>query len=306
MSRKIHPHNRLIVILGPTASGKSSLAVKLAKEFNGEIISADSRQIYKEMDIGTAKITKKEMDGISHYLIDIVKPNQGFTLAQYKREAIKIIKDIQKKEKLPFLVGGTGLYIQSIVDNLEIPQVKPDKKLREKLEKQDTNDLFRQLKKLDPESIQFIDRNNKRRIIRALEVCFLTQKPFSKQRKRGQPIFDVLQIGINVEKNELEKRTEKRTEEMIKEGLVEEVKKLLEKYNPDLPCFSGIGYQEIIPYLKGEISLDKAKELIARHTRQYAKKQMVWFKRDKRIHWVKSYPQVKKSTEKFLSGETLC
>ncbi|MBU1255322.1 tRNA (adenosine(37)-N6)-dimethylallyltransferase MiaA, partial [Patescibacteria group bacterium] len=154
---------KLIIILGPTASGKSDLAIKLAKEFNGEIISADSRQIYKEMDIGTAKVTKKEMDNIPHYLINIINPNQEFTLAQYKKLAVKTIKDIQKRNKLPFLVGGTGLYIQSIVDNLQIPEVVPDKKLRDKLENQTNQKLYNQLKKLDPESLKVININNKRR-----------------------------------------------------------------------------------------------------------------------------------------------
>jgi tRNA dimethylallyltransferase len=174
----------LIVILGPTASGKSNLAIKLAKKFNGEIISADSRQIYQEMDIGTAKITKEEMSGIPHYLIDIVKPDQEFTLAQYKKLAVKIIKDVQKRGKLPFLVGGTGLYIQAVVDNLEIPQVKPNKKLRNKLEKLTNQELLNQLKKLDPLSAVSIDPNNKRRLIRALEVCLIAKKPFSQQRKK--------------------------------------------------------------------------------------------------------------------------
>ncbi len=298
----INGTSKLIVILGPTASGKSSLAVKLAKEFNGEIISADSRQIYKEMNIGTAKITKKEMDGIPHYLIDIVKPNQDFTLAQYKKKTIRIIKDIQRRRKLPFLVGGTGLYIQSIVDNLEIPQVKPNRKLREKLEKKNTSDLFKQLKKLDPDIIKIVDGSNKRRIIRALEVCLLTKKPFSKQRKKGQSLFDILQIGLEVEKDELEKRIEKRAEQMIREGLVEEVKKLLKNYNPDLPCFSGIGYQEIILYFKGELSLEKAKELISLHTRQYARRQMTWFRRDKRIHWVRRHSEAKGLIKGFLNN----
>jgi len=293
--------NKLIVILGPTASGKSSLAVKLAKEFNGEIISADSRQIYRGMDIGTAKITKKEMEGIPHYLIDIVRPDQDFTLAQFKKEAIKIIRDIQKRGKLPFLVGGTGLYIQSIVDNLKIPEVKPNKKLREKLEKRTSERLFNQLKKLDPESVKIVDRNNKRRIIRALEVCLLTKKPFSEQRKKDQPLFDILQIGLSVEHKILERRIKQRASKMVRNGLTKEVEKLAKKYDPKLPAMSGIGYQEIIPYFKKEISLEQAKELIALHTRQYARRQATWFRRDKRIHWVKNYSEAEELTEAFVS-----
>lgn len=292
MSSGIYPHKNLIVILGPTGSGKSSLAVKLAGEFSAkgggvEIVSADSRQIYQEMNIGTAKITKREMEGIPHYLIDVVKPNQNFTLAEYKGKAVKIIKDIQQRGKLPFLVGGTGLYIQSIVENLDIPKVKPDKKLREKLEKKTNRELFNQLKKLDPAGADFIDKNNKRRLIRALEVCLLTQKPFSKQRKRGRPLFNVLQLGLKVEKKELEKKIKKRTEQMLRQGLIDEVKNLVGKYGDNLPSY-GIGYQEIIQYLKDEISLKQAKQLIILHTLQYARRQMTWFKRDQRTVWLPS------------------
>ncbi len=291
---------KLIIILGPTASGKSSLAVKLAKKFNGEIISADSRQVYKEMNIGTAKIKEKEMKGIPHYLINILNPDQEFTLSQFKEKTIKIIKDIQKRGKFPFLVGGTGLYIQSIVDNLSIPEIKPNQKLRNQLEKKSAEELFNQLKELDPESIKFIDQKNKRRIIRALEVCLITKKPFSEQRKKGRLLFDTLQIGLLIENKILEKKIEKRTELMIKEGLVQEVEKLIEKYDPKLPSMSGIGYKEVIPYLKKEISLEETKKLISLHTFQYAKRQMTWFRRDQRIRWIKNQEEAEASIGNIL------
>lgn len=278
-------HNKLIVILGPTASGKSDLAIKLAKKFNGEIVSADSRQIYKEMDIGTAKNVRPLRPNIIH-LIDVVRPDQEFTLAQYKRLAIKAIKDIQRRGKLPFLVGGTGLYIQAIVDNLQIPIVKPDKKLRNKLEKLTNQELLQQLKKIDPLTAATIDLNNKRRLIRALEVCLKTKKPFSQQRKKGQPLFDVCQIGLKLNKKILERRINQRVEQMIKMGLIKETKKLAKKYSLDLPAMSGIGYQEISQYLQGKINLGQAKALIKQHTRQYAHRQMTWFKKDQRINWL--------------------
>ena len=277
--------NKLIVILGPTASGKSDLAIKLAKKFNGEIVSADSRQIYKEMDIGTAKNVRPLRPNIIH-LIDVVRPDQEFTLAQYKRLAIKAIKDIQRRGKLPFLVGGTGLYIQAIVDNLQIPIVKPDKKLRNKLEKLTNQELLQQLKKIDPLTARAIDLNNKRRLIRALEVCLKTKKPFSQQRKKGQPLFDVCQIGLKLNKKILERRINQRVEQMIKMGLIKETKKLAKKYSLDLPAMSGIGYQEISQYLQGKINLGQAKALIKQHTRQYAHRQMTWFKKDQRINWL--------------------
>jgi tRNA dimethylallyltransferase len=300
VSRKIYPHHKLIVIIGPTASGKSDLAVKLARRFNGEIVSADSRQIYQEMDIGTAKPTKRQMSGVSHHLIDVVKPNQEFTLVQYKKLAVKIIKNIQERGRLPFLVGGTGLYIQAIVDNLQIPQVKPNKKIRNKLEKLTNQQLFNQLKKLDPLSAEVIDQQNKRRLIRALEVCLVTKKPFSKQREKGQPLFEIRQIGLKIDKEALNKKIDQRVEKMIQTGLVEEVKKLSEKYHSQLPAMSGIGYQEIGQYLQSRINLEQAKELIKEHTRQYTRRQMTWFKRDKRIYWVENYPAALKIISDFL------
>jgi len=300
MSRGKHLTNKLIVILGPTAAGKSDLAIKLAKRFNGEIVSADSRQIYQEMDIGTAKPTKEQISGVTHHLINIIKPNQEFTSAQYKKLAIKTIKDIQIRDRFPFLVGGTGLYIQAVVDNLQIPRVKPNKKMRGRLEKLTNQQLFNQLKKLDPAITKAIDYHNKRRLIRALEVCLLTKKPFSKQREKGQPLFDVLEIGLKLDKETLNKKIDRRVEKMIQAGLVEEVKKLAAKYSFQLPAMSGIGYQEIGNYLQGKISLAKAKELIKQRTGQYARRQLTWFKRDKRIYWLENYPAALKMIANFL------
>ena len=299
MSTKTYPHNKLIVILGPTASGKSELSIELAKKFNGEVVSADSRQIYQEMNIGTAKVTKREMNNISHYLIDIIKPNQEFTLAQFKQKAIKIIKDIQKRDKIPFLVGGTGLYIQSIVDNLDIPDVKPDKKIRSKLEKLSNQELLSQLKKLDPITAKSIDFHNKRRLIRALEVCLVTKKPFSKQKKKGKALHNTLQIGIGPDKKTLEQRISQRADKMIKKGLIKEVEKILEKYKASLPSLNSIGYTEIIQYLEKKILLDQAKSLINQHSLQYAKRQITWFKRDKRIHWIQDQNQAEELINKF-------
>jgi len=297
---KKYINNKLIVILGPTASGKSKIAIKLAKKFNGEIISADSRQIYKEMNIGTAKITKKEMENIPHHLINIIKPNQEFTLADFKKRAIKIIEDIQKRNKIPFLVGGTGLYIQAIVDNLQIPEVKPNKKFRLKLEKETNQELYNQLKKIDPQALKVIDVNNKRRMIRALEVYLSTGQEFSKQKTKKPALFDVLQIGLKQDNKILDKKIIKRIDQMIKNGLLIEIKKLIKKYGTKPYSMSGIGYKEIISYLKKEISLEQTKELINIHTRQYSRRQMSWFRRDKQIKWIKNYQEAKKLIQNFL------
>lgn len=307
----------LIIILGPTASGKSEVALKLAKKNKGEIISADSRQIYKEMNIGTAKpflvqksknktlphilplqIGGGDKEGVAklkpiliqkipHYLIDIIKPDDNFSVAEYKELAIKIIHDIQNRGKIPILVGGTGLYISSIVDNIEIPKVKPNLKLRKKLEKTSPAVLLKQLKKLDSATFKTIDKKNIRRIIRALEVTISTGKPFSAQRAKGAPLFNILQIGLDMPREKLYKKIDQRIEKMIKAGLIQETKRLTKKYSWRLPSMSGIGYKEIGMYLRGEIPLKRAKELIKFATHAYARRQMTWFRRNKKIKWIK-------------------
>ncbi len=291
---------KLIVILGPTASGKTELTVKLAKKFKGEIVSADSRQIYKGMNIGTGKPTKKEMRDIPHHLIDIIRPNQGFNVAIYKELAVKKIKNIQQRKKLPFLVGGTGLYISSIVDNVDFPKVPPNKKLRKKLEKKTKEELFKIYKKLDPKGSRFIERKNKRRLIRAIEVCKVAGKSFWKQRKKGKQIFDILEIGLKPEKGELKKRVSKRVEKMFKLGLEKEVKKLFKKYGW-IPSMQTIGYQEWSTFVKTTGDKKEIKERVKLHTLQFAKRQITWFKKDKKINWIKNYIQVERLIRKFLN-----
>lgn len=300
----------LIVILGPTASGKSELTIKLAKKFNGEIVSADSRQIYKGMDIGTAKppiSPARQSQGIPHHLIDIKNPKQIYTVWQYKKAAVKAINKIIKKEKLPILVGGTGLYIKALVDNLKIPQVKPDWKLKKKLEveieTQGLNKLYQKLIKVDPESAYIVDPKNPRRVIRALEVALKTKKPFSQQRKKGSPLFDVLEIGLAPPEEKLKEKIEKRVNGMIKMDLVREVKDLIKIYDKNLPTFDAIGYREIINYLDGKISLSETIEEIKKNTWHYAKRQMTWFKKDKKIHWVENYKESEKLVKKFLENK---
>ena len=291
------------------------MAIKIAKKFNGEIISADSRQIYRGMDIGTAKPKVQGTSGISnfqfiiskkisHYLIDIKNPDENYTVAEYKQDAIKAINKILKKKKLPILVGGTGLYIKSVIDNLNIPEVAPDQKLRKKLEKEiekyGLKYVFEKLIKLDPEAAYIVDPNNPRRIIRALEVAIKTKKPFSVQRKAGKPLFDFLEIGINWPKNILNKRINKRVDLMIEEGLVSEVKNLIKKYGSKQQSFDAIGYREIINYLNKKTTLNEAKNLIKKNTRHYAKRQMTWFRKNKRIHWIRNEKETEKLVKNFL------
>lgn len=324
---------KLIVILGPTAVGKTALAINLAKKFKGEIVSADSRQVYKKIDIGTAKPTKKETGDVPYHLIDIIWPDQEFNVAIYKKLALRKIKEIQKKEKLPFLVGGTGLYIQAIVDNIEFPRVSPQKNLRKKLELRTEKELFKIYKKLDPEGAKFIDKKNKRRLIRAIEVCKMEGSSFWKKRKIGKPLFDVLQIGLLLEKESLKEKIRERIEKMFKMGLEQEAKKLIKKYDWS-PALQTIGYQEWFSFAKAsknkkkislpltKIEREKIKETIQLHTIQLAKRQMTWFKRHptpqpkrrtsslrggqvrcgavKKIHWLKNYKEAEKLVKNFL------
>jgi tRNA dimethylallyltransferase len=327
-------HSKLIVILGPTASGKTGLSLKLAKKFGGEVVSADSRQIYKGMDIGTGKVEDKK--GVRHYLFDVVRPDEEFTLADYKKKAVAAIRDILKRGKVPFLVGGTGLYIQAVVDNLEIPAVPPNKKLRAQFEKElaltphpsplpqgergiDSRDRekvikkwYKKLLKLDPGAAEVVDAKNPRRIIRALEVCLSTGKQFSKLREKGKPLFDVLQIGINLPREKLYDQIDERVEQMIKDGLAGETKKLLKKYSSRLPSMSGIGYKEIGEYLSQKVrksesqkALNEAAQKIKFRTHAYARRQMTWFRRDKRIKWIKNYAGAEKEIVKWLGQKSL-
>lgn len=288
---------KLIVILGPTASGKTGLALQLAKKIDGQIISADSRQIYRGLDIGTDKAID---DDIPHQMIDVVNPDEEFSLAQYQQAVFQLLAENPQQAYL--LVGGTGLYISAIVDNLQIPAAQPDKKLRKELETKNNKELLAELEKLDPVSAQKIDPQNKRRLIRALEVCRVTGQPFSQQTTKGESRVDALQIGLDVPREKLYEKIDRRVDGMIEEGLVEEVKNLLAQgYSKDLPALSGIGYQEIIRYLEKEISLTETTELIKKNTRHYAKRQQTWFKRDKRIKWVKDYQEAEKLVKHFLA-----
>lgn len=283
---------RILVVLGPTGSGKTDLGIAIAKKNNGEIISADSRQIYKQMDIGTAKPKgewkdgKYFVNGIPHYLMDVVNPDENFTVADFKVQAIAHIDDILKHNKLPIIVGGTGLYIWSVVDNLEIPKVAPNTELRMELEKKTQPELIEMLKQLDPESAEKIDLKNPRRVLRALEVAMTTGESFFNQRKKQESLYDAQEFGINISKEDLYKRLDARVDQQIKDGLVDEVKSLSEKYSWNLPSMSGIGYKQIGYYLRGEMTLEQAIELLKRDTRRYAKRQMTWFKRDPRIKWL--------------------
>ncbi len=294
---------KLIVILGQTASGKSEMAIKLAKKFNGEVVSADSRQVYKGMDIGTGKVTKKEMKGIPHYLLDVASPKKRFTVVQYRKLALKAINKIFRKGKIPILCGGTAFYIQAVVDGIVIPEVKPDWKLRKELEKKTAKELFAKLKKLDPKRAKTIEKENKRRLIRALEIVIKTKKPVPVFKKRPLP-YPVLMMGIKKEKEELKKLIKKRFLIWLKQGFLRKVLKL--KNPPAGGGLSwhrieefGIHYRVAAQYLQGKINKQEFIKKSLTELQNYAKRQMTWFKRDERIIWVKDYKIAEKLVKNF-------
>ncbi|MBD2609095.1 tRNA (adenosine(37)-N6)-dimethylallyltransferase MiaA [Scytonema hofmannii FACHB-248] len=275
--------SKLIVICGATATGKSGLALSLARKLDSVIISADSRQVYREFDIGTAKPTTAEQKLVSHYLIDICAPTEIMTVADYQQQAQALIASVDVTPLL--LVGGTGLYIRSIVQGMKIPRVAPHKELRSQLESLGQMQLYIMLQQVDPVAAKKIHPNDTVRTLRALEVFYVTGRPISQQQGENPPNYPILQIGLDCDSHYLTQRIAKRTKQMIANGLVAEVEYLCHKYGADLSLLNTLGYQEIKQYLAGEISLDKAEELIILHTRQFAKNQRTWFKASPQIEW---------------------
>ncbi len=282
----------MIAIVGPTAVGKSQLALQLAQYFPAEIISADSRQVYRYMDIGTNKPSPAERAAVPHHIIDVVDPDQEFSLAMYLQLATEALKSVREKSKLPLLVGGSGLYVWSLLEGWKIPHVPPDRKLRRELEaraaQEGSEKLYRELQSVDPVAAEKINPSNIRRIIRALEVYHSLGLPFS-QLQRKEPLgFPVVLIGLTRERSELYRRIDERVDKMIQDGLVEEVELLLRKgYSLSLPSMSGIGYKQIGQFLQGEMTLPEAIARIKYETHRLARHQYAWFRlSDRRIHWL--------------------
>ncbi|RCJ14977.1 tRNA (adenosine(37)-N6)-dimethylallyltransferase MiaA [Nostoc sp. ATCC 43529] len=275
---------KLIVICGATATGKSGLALALATRLGSVILSADSRQVYREFDIGTAKPTLAEQKLVPHYLIDICDPTDTMTVADYQQKAQALINSLPSPSPI-FMVGGTGLYIRSIVQGMKIPRVTPQNELRSQLESLGQNQLYAMLQQVDPVAAQKIHANDSVRTLRALEVYYVTGYPISEQQGENPPNYPILQIGLDCDVEKLEARIQQRTEQMIANGLVAEVEYLCQKYGADLPLLNTLGYQEIKQYLAGDISVDEAKELTVLHTRQFAKRQRTWFRAYSQIEW---------------------
>jgi tRNA dimethylallyltransferase len=316
--------NKILVILGPTSSGKSDIAIKLAKKFGGEIISADSRQIFRGMDVGTGKISGKLLgirprrffrgripkkifmsQGVPHYMIDIVSPRTDFNVSKFKKQTERIIEDILRRGKLPVICGGTGFWIKAVVDNVNFPQVKPDWKLRERLEKYSADKLFAMLKKIDPERAKTIDAKNPVRLIRAIEICkaikHVPKIPDTKYQTQNTR-YRFLQIGIKLTKEKLYQNIEKRVLTRFKQGMIKEIENLHAETKlswKKIQSF-GLAYFWIPLYLQNRISEPELFEKVIQAEKNYAKRQITWFKRDKRIRWLENYKEIEKSTRSFL------
>jgi tRNA dimethylallyltransferase len=300
------PNKPLVAIVGPTAVGKTALAIQLAQEFRGEIVSADSRQVYREMNIGTAKPTPVEQRAAPHHLIDVVNPDETFTLADYQARAYAIIDEIHARGNLPFLVGGTGLYVRAVLEGLAIPRVEPNPARRAELEREDAASLYTRLQELDPVAASKIDVRNKRRVIRALEVYEATGTRISELQTATPPAYCILRIGLTMPRERLYARINARVDAMIAQGLIAEVRGLIERgYTADLPSMSGLGYRQIVDYLQGTLSLDEAVRILKRDTRRFVHHQYAWFRlTDARIHWfdvsIDATAQIRATVRRFL------
>lgn len=293
---------KLVVILGPTASGKSGFGIKLAKKFKGEIISADSRQVYKGMDLGSGKVTKKEQKIVPHFLLDVSSPKKQFTVTQFKKMAEGAIKKITRKNKLPFIVGGTAFYIYALTDDLQVPEVKPNSKLRKSLEIKSVQELFIILKNLDPQRARHIDKNNPRRLIRAIEINIQTGKSVPVSPDKKTLPYDLLFIGLNQPQKKLYQLIDDRVDQRIKQGMTKEVKSLNKSglSFKRLESF-GLEYKYISLFLQGRLSKTEMIDQLKSAIHKFSKRQMTWFKKDTRINWITSQSEAERLVKDFLS-----
>lgn len=300
---------KVIVICGPTASGKTALSIKLAKNIDGEIVSADSMQIYKDMDIGTAKPTVDEMDGIQHYLIGSVSPTIRYSVASYKKDALNAIDEILRKGKTPIIVGGTGLYIDSLVQGIEYDELEIDLEYRKELEKvaqeQGLEVLYKKAIDIDALAMEKISPNDKKRIFRVLEIYHSTGKTKTQQEiesKEKENPYEYIIFAINMEREKLYERINKRVDIMFENGLVEEVKGLINKYKELPTAIQGLGYKEVVEYLNNELNFEEMVEKIKQETRHYAKRQLTWFRRNKQIVWLNGLDDIQNNVDIILKG----
>ncbi|MBP9762193.1 tRNA (adenosine(37)-N6)-dimethylallyltransferase MiaA [Patescibacteria group bacterium] len=294
---------KIVSIVGPTSSGKTALSLELAKRFKGEIINADARQIYKGFIIGTGQPTKEEQADIPHHLFGFLAPDQIYSVTEWKAAALAAVRDVVARGKLPILVGGTGLYIQSLVDNYEPPQVPPQPELRAEMASRSLEQLIRRLEKADPEAATWVDLKNRRRVERALEVVTTTGTSFKEQRLQGESLVDAFLLGLQRSPEELRTRINAAIERMFADGWKEEVQKLHASGIPwDAPAMTSIGYRDVGEFIRGDVSYEEALDHIRAATWQYAKRQLTWFKKDQRIQWHQSKENAVRAVEKFLEA----
>ena len=286
---------KVIVICGPTASGKTALSIELAKKINGEIISCDSMQIYKYMDIGTAKPTLEEQKEVKHHLIDFVEPNQRYSVAEYKKDAEKSIEEILSKGKTPIIVGGTGLYVDSLIYGIEYPEIELDEEYRKQLEKEieekGLESLYNKAKEIDSKAMEKISPNDKKRIMRVLEIYMATGKTKTEQEiesRTHEVKYDYKVFAIKMDREKLYERINKRVDMMIEKGLIEEVQNILKKYDKFPTAMQGLGYKEVVEYLDGKKTKEEMIDKIKMQTRRYAKRQITWFKKNKQTIWIEN------------------
>ena len=297
---------KVIIIGGPTASGKTKLSVELAKKVNGEIVSADSMQIYKEMDIGTAKVEPEEMQGIKHYLLDFLEPNMRYSVADFKKDAKNAIREIIKKGKMPICVGGTGLYIDSLIYEIDYPDLPVDLEFRKQLEKtareEGLSELYEQAKRIDIEAASKISPNDEKRIIRIIEIYYETGKTKTELEKNSKkdPEFDYIVFAIDMPREELYERINKRVDIMIENGLIQEVQNIYNKYNEFPTSMQALGYKEVVEYLDGKIDKETMIEKIKMETRRYAKRQLTWFRKNKQTIWLNGNNTVEENIQIIL------
>lgn len=294
--------SKVIVICGPTASGKTKLSIELAKKINGEIVSADSMQVYKDMTIGTAKPTDEEMQGIKHYLIDFVSPDTRYNVAEYRKDALSAIDEITSKGKIPIVVGGTGLYVNSLIYEIEYPDIEFDLSYRKKLdmiaENEGLDRLYEMAMKIDKKAMQRISINDKKRICRVLEIYHATGKTKTQmeiESRLNEPKYDYLIFGINMDRDILYDRINRRVDIMIKEGLVDEVKNVMTKYRDFPTAMQGLGYKEVVEYLNGDTTKEEMIDKIKMETRRYAKRQLTWFRKYEDITWINGLDDIQKN-----------
>lgn len=300
---------KVIVICGPTASGKTALGIELAKKINGEIVSCDSMQIYKDMNIGTAKPTIKEMQGIKHYLIDFVSPDERYSVAEFKKDAKNAIKEILDKGKIPIVVGGTGLYVDSLIYEIEYPKIEFDDEYRKELEKIEEEKgldyLFKKASEIDNEAIKKISQNDKKRIFRILEIYHSTGKTKTEQEyesRKKEVEYDYHVFAIDWDREKLYNRIDERVNWMIENGLIEEVKNLYNKYEKFPTAMQGLGYKEVVEYLENKCTKEEMIEKIKRETRRYAKRQLTWFRKNKNTIWLNGEEDIQNNIKIILEG----